>query len=116
MAKKVIKKVDVKQVTKDKVMAIVTEALTAAGFTVENGVDFGFTKGTVVVRSEKCDVQLKPITPKAGVDAYEKLVDEDEEEVVEEATSEPEVEESAEAVEVDEDPNDVPGTGEEVEA
>lgn len=82
MSKKAVKKVDVKKVEKDKVMEIVRAALVAAGYGVDDGADFGFTAGTVVVKGAKCDVQIKPITPKAGVDRYEALVDEDEEEEV----------------------------------
>lgn len=79
MAKKV-KKVDVKKVAKDKVMAVVAAALVAQGFEVMSGEEkFGFTGGTIVVRTETCDVQIKPITPKAGVERYEEVVEEVEE-------------------------------------
>ena len=75
MAKKV-KKVDVKKVAKDKVMGVVFAALVAQGFEVMSGEDkFGFTGGTIVVRTETCDVQIKPITPKAGVERYEEVVE-----------------------------------------
>ena len=84
MAKKVVKKVDQKKVEKAKVMDVIQKALEAAGYIVKDGEDFGFTAGTVVVKGDKCDVQIKPITPKAGVDHYEELVDEDEDEVQEE--------------------------------
>ena len=79
---KATKKVDVKKVEKEKVMAVVVAALEAAGYTVGEGTDYGFTSGTLVVRGEKCDVQLKPVTPKAGVERYAVLVDEDEAEAV----------------------------------
>jgi hypothetical protein len=79
MGKKVVKKVDAKKVEKAKVMDIVAKALAEAGYTVAFGEDFGFTAGTIVVKGEKCDVQLKPITPKVGLDRYEVLVDEEEE-------------------------------------
>jgi hypothetical protein len=81
MAKKTVKKVDVKKVEKLKIMAIVAEALRDAGYAVGDAEDYGFTQGTLVVQGEKCDVQIKPITPKAGVDRYEMLEEEDEEEV-----------------------------------
>lgn len=81
MSKKVVKKVDAKKVEKAKVMDVVREALEAAGYTVNAGEDFGFTAGTIVVKGEKTDVQIKPITPKAGVDRYEVAVDEDAAEV-----------------------------------
>lgn len=91
MAKKKVKKVDVKKVAKLSVMEVVANALKDAGYEVHEGLDFGFTEGTVVCRTEKCDVQIKPITPKAGVDFYELLTDEeeeDEEEFEDEATEE----------------------------
>ena len=73
MAKKVVKKVDVKKVEKERIAQIVREALEAAGYGVEDGADYGFSGGTLVARGAKVDVQIKPITPKAGVDRYEAL-------------------------------------------
>lgn len=75
MAKKT-KKINPKDTQKNEVMAVVREALINAGFEVLDGEDFAMTKGTVVVRAGVCDVQLKPITPKAGIDRYE-VVDDD---------------------------------------
>lgn len=93
MAKKTVKKVDVKKVTKMEVSTQIAEMFATVGIEVGTGVDYGFTEGTLVLHMEKCDVQVKIITPKAGVDRYEKLVDEEEEEVeeVEEETSTEEV-------------------------
>ena len=79
MAKKIVKKVDVKKVEKERIAQIVREALEAAGYDVADGADYGFTGGTLVAKGAKVDVQIKPITPKAGVDRYETLEDEDEE-------------------------------------
>ncbi len=84
MAKKTIKKVDVKKVTKLEVSRLIQEQLVALGvegIEVHDGKDYGFTEGTLVFKGEKCDVQIKLITPKAGVDRYDKLEDEDEEEI-----------------------------------
>lgn len=75
MAKK-MKKINPKDTQKNEVMTVVREALANAGFEVLDGEDFAMTKGTVVVRAGVCDVQLKPITPKAGIDRYE-VVDDD---------------------------------------
>lgn len=75
MAKKT-KKINPKDTQKNEVMIVVREALANAGYEVLDGEDFAMTKGTVVVRAGVCDVQLKPITPKAGIDRYE-VVDED---------------------------------------
>ena len=75
MAKKT-KKINPKDTQKNEVMAVVREALANAGYEVLDGEDFAMTKGTVVVRAGVCDVQLKPITPKAGIDRYE-VVDDD---------------------------------------
>ena len=78
MAKKE-KKVDVKAVAKVDLMKIVKESLEQVDIEVLDGKDFGFTLGTLVVRMGETDIQLKPITPKAGVSRYET----DEEEVAE---------------------------------
>lgn len=70
---KATKKVDVKAVQKASVMAVITEALETAGYSVVSGADYGMTSGTIVVKAETCDVQIKPITPKAGVTRYEEV-------------------------------------------
>lgn len=70
MAKKE-KKVDMKMVAKGQVMEVVEKALVEAGYEVVNGVDYGMTAGTVVVRVGEYDVQIKPIAPKSGVNRYE---------------------------------------------
>lgn len=70
------KKINPKDTQKNEVMTVVREALANAGYEVLDGEDFAMTKGTVVVRAGVCDVQLKPITPKAGIDRYE-VVDDD---------------------------------------
>ena len=75
MAKK-MKKINPKDTQKNEVMTVVREALDNAGYEVLDGEDFAMTKGTVVIRAGVCDVQLKPITPKAGIDRYE-VVDDD---------------------------------------
>ena len=69
------KKINPKDTQKNEVMIVVRDALTKAGYEVLDGEDFAMTKGTVVVRTGVCDVQLKPITPKAGIDRYEVVED-----------------------------------------
>lgn len=76
MANKKMKKINPKDTQKNEVMSVVREALANAGYEVLDGEDFAMTKGTVVIRAGVCDVQLKPITPKAGIDRYE-VVDDD---------------------------------------
>ena len=71
MSKK-IAKVDPKAVAKEQVMAIVSQALAEAGYELADGTDYGMTKGTLVIHADVTDVQLKPITPKTGVDRYER--------------------------------------------
>ena len=66
-----VKKIDLKAVFKGTVMAQVKTFLEAQGFTVIDGVEYGMTKGTLIVRGIDFDLQLKPITPKTGVDRYE---------------------------------------------
>ena len=75
---KVTKKVDVKAVEKAKVMEMVAAALREHGYEVKDGVDYGMTKGTLIVETEVCDVQIKPVVPKAGVTRYEIEVEEGE--------------------------------------
>lgn len=69
------KKVDPKMVAKNMVMDKVEDALVAQGFTVLDGENYGFTKGTIIVRLADVDIQLKPIAPKAGVDRYEEVTE-----------------------------------------
>ena len=69
MAKKVAK-VDPKTIAKADVMKIVKEAISAT-YEVVDGADYGMTKGTIVVKTPTCDVQIKPITPKTGIARYE---------------------------------------------
>jgi hypothetical protein len=69
------KKIDPKMVAKEGVMAKVTASLEAQGMTVLDGENYGFTKGTIIVRLENVDIQLKPIAPKAGVDRYEEVTE-----------------------------------------
>lgn len=70
MAVKKAKKVNPKDVKKAEVMAIIEKALLDNGYEVKDGVDFGMTKGTIIVGTDVCDVQIKPIAPKAGIDRY----------------------------------------------
>lgn len=71
------KKINPKEVGKNKVMGILKECLTQNDIPFENGEEFGFTKGTLVLHLEEFDMQLKPITPKTGVERYEKFKDEE---------------------------------------
>lgn len=70
MAKKT-KKVNPKDVQKKEVKAIIETALVGLG-EIEEGREFGFTKDTLVVHAEHCDVQIKLVVPKTGVVRYEK--------------------------------------------
>lgn len=79
MAKK-MKKVNPKDTAKANLMKTIRESLEQLEISVEDGVEFGFTKGTLVIHAPECDIQLKPITPKAGIDRYAKDEDEEEEE------------------------------------
>lgn len=71
MAKK-MKKVNPKDTAKTNLMTTIRESLEQHGISVEDGMEYGFTKGTLVIHAPECDIQLKPITPKAGVDRYTK--------------------------------------------
>lgn len=70
------KKVNPKDVQKKEVKAILTNALNALG-AIEEGKEFGFTKDTLVVHADTCDIQVKLITPKTGVLRYEKEEEEE---------------------------------------
>jgi len=75
--KKVIKKtkkVNEKDIAKDEIMAIIQKALEENGISFKDGVDYGMTKGTIIVEHEKADVQIKPITPKVGLTRYQEIV------------------------------------------
>jgi len=89
MAKKIVKKVDMKKVSKIEVSAKVRELFEGLGIIVNDGLDYGFTEGTLVLNMEKCDIQVKLIAPKAGLERYEQL-EEEEEEVKEEIKEEEE--------------------------
>lgn len=78
MAKKTGKKVDPKVVAKKMVNEAIVRALKDLGFDVSDGVEYGFTAYTIVVHTDKTDVQVKLITPKAGMDRYERLEEEGE--------------------------------------
>ena len=86
MAKK-IKKVDVKKVEKLEVSTLIRNLFEEMGITVGSAEDYGFTEGSLVLAMPKCDVQVKIITPKAGVDKYE-IITEEEEEVKEDEQGE----------------------------
>lgn len=78
MAKKTTKKVDVKKVSKLELSKLLADFLMEKGVAVHtNAEDYGFTEGTLIVETEACDVQVKFITPKAGVTKYE-VMSEDE--------------------------------------
>lgn len=75
--KKVIKKtkkVNEKDLAKDFIMDIIQKALTENGISFKDGADYGMTKGTIIAEHGKADVQIKPITPKAGVTRYQEVV------------------------------------------
>ena len=80
--KKVIKrkrKVNPKDLAKEKVMAIIRESLEQVDIDYEDGAEYGMTKGTIVVHIDGYDVQIKPIAPKAGLNCYQKVEYEEEE-------------------------------------
>ena len=80
-AKKVVKKankVNVKDIAKQEIMKIITDALAQHGIGVKKGEDYGMTKGTIIVDHPNADVQIKPISPKAGLERYQELVFEEE--------------------------------------
>ena len=87
MAKKTSKKApSTKETLKKEIREIIVKALTDAGINfTEDSDKFGFTKGTLVVTKEDteekvgADLQIKFMSPKAGLDHYP-VVEDDEEE------------------------------------
>ena len=77
MANKKMKKINPKDIAKKEIMEVISKALANAGYDVSNGEDYAMTKGTIIAHHVTCDVQIKPITPKAGVDRYEAIEDEE---------------------------------------
>jgi len=69
-----VKKVNEKDIAKEEIMAIIQKALKENGIKFKDGVDYGMTKGTIIVEHEKADVQIKPITPKVGLTRYQEVV------------------------------------------
>lgn len=69
-----VKKVNEKDIAKNEIMAIIQKALEENGINFKDGVDYGMTRGTIIVEHEKADVQIKPITPKAGLERYQEVV------------------------------------------
>ena len=92
MAKK-MKKVDIKKVTKLSVSEQIAQMFLGLGVVVGTSEEYGFSEGTLVLKMDKCDVQIKLITPKAGIDRYESLVEEEDTEVMEEKVEKPKQEE-----------------------
>ena len=69
------KKVDVKKLAKQELSNLIKEFLIEKGIEVSsNAEDYGFTQGTLVVHMEKTDVQVKLITPKAGLERYQQVI------------------------------------------
>lgn len=70
------KKIDVKKEAKRNLSELIEQLLTSNDIAIEKGIDFGFTGGTLVAHCNDIDVQIKLITPKAGLTKYEKIADE----------------------------------------
>ena len=67
-----------KELLKDEIRKNIIESFKQCDINFdENYDDYGMTKGTLIVHGETCDLQIKFITPKSGVDRYEMLADEE---------------------------------------
>ena len=89
-----MKKVDIKKVTKLSVSEQIAQMFLGLGVVVGTSEEYGFSEGTLVLKMDKCDVQIKLITPKAGIDRYESLVEEEDTEVANEEDTEVEEEDT----------------------
>ena len=67
------KKVNVKDQAKTEIMAIIHKALEKEGLSYKDGVDYAMTNGTIIVEHKLADVQIKPISPKAGLERYQEV-------------------------------------------
>lgn len=65
------KKMDFKKMAKKELSKQIKEFLQSMGIEVEDGIMYGFTEGTLVAHMEQTDIQIKLITPKAGIVRYE---------------------------------------------
>ena len=70
------KKVNPKEVAKLEVMAMLENALTELNVEFKSGENYGMTKGTIIVTHNGQDVQIKPISPKSGLERYAEIVEE----------------------------------------
>ena len=68
-----VRKVNPKDIAKAEVMEVIKSALLEKGYEIRDGVDYGMTKGTIIVGTDICDVQIKPITPKTGLTRYAEI-------------------------------------------
>ena len=75
MATKKQKKVNPKDTVKTNIKKAITEQLKDLG-TFDEGINYGFTKDTLVLHTDICDIQIKLIAPKTGIFRYEILEDE----------------------------------------
>ena len=69
------KKIDVKVVAKENMSKVLAEFFESRGLKVEDGEEYGKTAGTLIIKKGgdlPCDMQVKLITPKRGVDEYSK--------------------------------------------
>lgn len=96
------KKVDAKKVAKQELSDLFKEFLVEKGINVSsNAEDFAFTQGTLIVHMENTDVQVKLITPKAGLERYQEVVYVTEEEYEQELIDEIELEEEIQEMEME---------------
>jgi len=73
-----VKKIDVKKVAKEALSTAIAEFLVDAGYEVKTDTaDYGFSGATLIVTVPDTDIQIKFVTPKAGVERYEVKVDEE---------------------------------------
>lgn len=73
------KKVDLKKVAKENLSKEIAQFLIDRGYGVKTDVaEFGFSGGTLVVEDPATDIQVKFVTPKAGITRYEAKVEDQE--------------------------------------
>lgn len=80
MTKKTIKKVNPKETAKTEVFTAVTHFLEECGYKIDTNYEsYGFTKNTIVIKTDESDIRIQISAPKAGLTEYPKIEDETEE-------------------------------------
>ena len=80
MAKKTTKKVNPKETVKTEVFTAITHFLEECGYKIDTDYEsYGFTKNTIVIKTDESDIRIQISAPKAGLTEYPKIEEEEKE-------------------------------------